>query len=188
MLGTHVIATVNQKVLSLLARYSDKEFYEREIARQLRIAYGSANRSLNKLYSTGAIKRRRAGKMYFYSIDASNAAITEYKKLVNIMLIEPLVEELKKTANRVILYGSCAQGTDTSRSDLDIFIVSNNKEAVADLISAFKLPKGYEELRIQPVIKTPIELLEARESERAFLEEVESGLVLWERTAIESRV
>ncbi len=80
--------------------------------------------------------------MYFYSIDASNAAITEYKKLVNVMLIEPLVEELKKTANRVILYGSCAQGTDTSLSDLDIFTVTNNKDAVADLISAFSFPKG----------------------------------------------
>ncbi|MBF8265024.1 MAG: DNA polymerase, beta domain protein region [Dehalococcoidia bacterium] len=188
MLGTHVIATVNQKVLSLLARYSDKEFYEREIARQLPIAYGSANRSLNKLYSTGAIKRRRAGKMYFYSIDASNAAITEYKKLVNIMLIEPLVEELKKTANRVILYGSCAQGTDTSLSDFDLFIVSSNKEKIVNVIASFRLPRGFEELIIQPVIKTSIELLEVGESERAFLEEVERGIVLWERTAIESRV
>ncbi|MBF8304763.1 MAG: polymerase, beta domain protein region, partial [Dehalococcoidia bacterium] len=109
-------------------------------------------------------------------------------KLVNIMLIEPLVEELKKTANRVILYGSCAQGTDTSLSDFDLFIVSSNKEKIVNVIASFRLPRGFEELIIQPVIKTSIELLEVGESERAFLEEVERGIVLWERTAIESRV
>ena len=188
MLGSYVIATVSQKVLSFLAKFSDKEFYERDVARRLGIAYGSANRSLNELYSTGAIRRRRAGKMYFYSIDISNAAILEYKKLVNLTLIEPLIEELKKLANRIILYGSCSQGTDISRSDFDLFIVTNNRAGVSDVINAFTLRRGYEELRIQPIIKTSIELLQTGESERAFIEEVERGIVLWERAASESRV
>jgi len=59
MLNLHIIATVNQKILSFLAKFSDKEFYERQIARKIGISYGSANRALNDLYSTGAIKRRR---------------------------------------------------------------------------------------------------------------------------------
>ena len=106
MLNSHIIGTVNQKILSLLAKFSDKEFYERQIARKIGIAYGSANRALNDLYSTGAVKRRQEGKMYFYSVDLSNAAITELKKLINIMLIEPLVEELKNISSRIVLYGS----------------------------------------------------------------------------------
>jgi DNA-binding transcriptional ArsR family regulator len=110
MLNLHIIVTVNQKVLSLLAKFPDQEFYERQIARKIGIAYGSANRALNDLYSTGAIKWRQEGKMYFYSGDASKTAITELKKLINIMLIEPLVEELKSISSRIVLYGSCAQG------------------------------------------------------------------------------
>ena len=106
MLNVHIIATVSQKVLSLLTKFSDREFYERQIARKIGIAYSSANRALNDLYSTGAIKWRQEGKMYFYSVDASNAAITELKKLINIMLIEPLVEELKSISSRIMLYGS----------------------------------------------------------------------------------
>jgi len=188
MLSVHLIATVNQKVLSLLVKFPDREFYERQIARRIGIAYGSANRAVNELYSTGAIKRRQEGKMYFYSVDASNPIVIEFKKLVNMMLIEPLVEELKNVSNRIVLYGSCAQGMDTSESDMDLFVVSDNKEKVFEAVSNFRFPRGFEEVRIQSVVKSPVELLEAKGAEQAFIEEVERGIVLRERVASESRV
>lgn len=183
MLQPHLISTINQKVLSLLVKFSDQEFYEREVARKLGIATGSANRALNELFSSGVVWRRREGKMYFYSIDSSNAVLIEFKKMVNLMLIEPLVEELKKISSRVVLYGSCALGTDTSESDMDLFVVSNNKEDVSNVISGFTFPRGFENIHIQPVIRTPVELLEGRESERTFIEEVERGVILWERVS-----
>lgn len=188
MLQPHLIVTSNQKVLSLLVKFSDQEFYEREVARKLGISYGSANRVLNELFFSGVVSRRREGKMYFYSIDYSNAVLTEFKKMINLLLIEPLVEELKKMTDRIVLYGSCAFGTDATESDLDLFIVSNNKEAVSNVISNFKFPTGYEDIHIQPVIKTPVELLAGGESERTFVEEVERGVVLWEKVASEPRV
>jgi len=188
MLQSHFIATVKQKVLSLLVKFSDQEFYEREVARKLGISAGSANRALNELFSSGVMWRRREGKMYFYSIDSSNAVLSEFKKMVNLMLIEPLVEELKKMSSRVVLYGSCALGTDTSGSDMDLFVVSNSKEDVSNVISGFTFPRGFENIHIQPVIRTPVELLEGRESERTFIEEVDRGVILWERVASESRV
>jgi predicted nucleotidyltransferase len=188
MLQPHLVTTINQKVLSLLAKFSNQEFYEREVSRKLGIATGSANRALNELYSTEAVTRRREGKMYFYSIDSSNAALTEFKKMVNLMLIEPLAEELKKISSRVVLYGSCALGTDNSESDMDLFVVSNSKEDVSNVISDFTFPRGFENIHIQSVIRTPAELLEGGELERTFMEEVEHGIVLWERAAGESRV
>lgn len=188
MLGLHLIATNNQKVLRLLAKFSDKEFYERQIARTLGIAYGSANNALNELYSTGVTRRRQEGKMYFYSVDSSSSIIVEFKKLVNLLLIEPLVEELKDASSRIILYGSCAQGTDNSGSDVDLFVVTNNKDKVLGSVNNFKFPQGFENIRIQAIVKTPVELLEIKEPEQAFIEEVERGIVLWERLASESRV
>ena len=188
MLNSHIITTVNQKVLSFLAKFSDKEFYERQIARKIGIAYGSANRALNELHSTGAIKRRREGKMYFYSIDISNTTIIEFKKLVNTILIEPLIEKLKNISSRIVLYGSCAQGIDNFQSDLDLFIVSNDKEGVMEAISNFSFSQGFEDIHIQLIIKSPVELIEAGESEQTFLEEVEQGIVLWEKVANEPRL
>ena len=188
MLQSHLIATINQKVLSLLVKFSDQEFYEREVARKLGISTGSANRALNELFSSGVVWRRQEGKMYFYSIDSSDAVLTEFKKMVNLMLVEPLVEELKKMSSRTTLYGSCALGTDNSESDLDLFIVSNSKEDVSNVISGFTFPRGFENIHIQSVIRTPVELLEGGESERTFMEEVERGIVLWEKVVSESRV
>ncbi len=188
MLGPHIVTTVNQKVLSFLSKFSDDEFYERQVARSLDIAYGSANRSLNQLYSTGAIKRRREGKMFFYSIDVSKPSVIEFKKLVSLLLLEPLVERLQEVAIRVVLYGSCAQGTDTSQSDFDLFVVTTNKEKAAAIINGFSLPDGFKNLRIQPVIKSPVDLLQASDLEKVFIEEVERGIVLWEKAASESRI
>ena len=188
MLHPHIITTNTQKVLSFLIKFSDQEFYEREVARSLDISAGSANRALNELFSSGVVRRRREGKMFFYSVNSNNAIIPELKKMINLFLIEPLIEGLKAISNRVVLYGSCAQGTDTSESDLDLFVVSNDKQNVSDTINSFKFPRGYESIHVQPVIKTSVELLESGESERAFLEEIELGIEMWEKVANESRV
>jgi predicted nucleotidyltransferase len=188
MLSPHIISTVNQKVLTLFTKFSDKEFYERQVARQIGIGYSSANGALNELYSTGVIKRRREGKMYFYAVDHSDPIITAYKKLVNLLLIEPLVEKLKNTSDRIVLYGSCSRGTDTSESDLDLFIISNKRDRVLEIIGNFKFPKGFENIHIQAVIQTPVELLEIKGPDQPFIEEIERGIVLWEKAASESRV
>ena len=107
MIKDSLISNVDQRILQFLAKFSDKELHEREIARRIGIAAGSANRALNDLFKTGALKRRREGKMLFYSVNTANPAIIEFKKLVSIMLLEPLVEELKDFSSKVILYGSC---------------------------------------------------------------------------------
>lgn len=126
--------------------------------------------------------------MYFYSIDRSNPNVIVWKRLVNLLLIEPLVEKLKNPSKRVILYGSCARGTDNFGSDMDLFVVTNNKDGVLETISSFQFPKGFEDIRIQAVIKTPVELLGIKGPDQAFIEEVEQGIVLWEKAASESRV
>ena len=174
-----LITTVNQKVLQFLTKYSDKEFHEREIARRINISAGSSNRALHKLHERGVIKRRKEGRMLFYSIDSSQPVVVVLKKLVNILLIEPLVENMKGFTNRIVLFGSCAQGTDTSKSDMDVFIVTNNIEAVRQIIENYNWPHGFEEIRIQAVVKTPIDLLEAGKSDQVFLDEVEQGIIVW---------
>jgi len=188
VLHPYIIATNSQKVLSLLAKFSDQDFYEREVSRRLGISSGSANRALNELFSSGVITRRREGKMFFYSIDPPDATIVALKKTINILLIEPLLEKLKKLSNRIVLFGSCALGTDTSESDIDLFVVSNRKKEASNLISNFEFPRGYESIHIQAVIKTPVELLKAGKSEHAFMEEVERGVVMWEKVANEPRI
>jgi predicted nucleotidyltransferase len=181
MLNIHIISTPNQKVLCLLAKFSDREFYERQVARQIGISYGSANRALNSLYKTGSIRRRQEGKMCFYSVDTSNASIIAWKILINIILLEPLVEILKTNTGRIVLFGSCAAGNDDSQSDIDLFITSHHKDSIIESIERFTFPQGFESIHVKPVIKTPAEMILSGNSNRVFLDEIEQGITLWER-------
>ena len=181
MLNTHIISTVNQKVLCFLAKNSDKEFYERQIARDTGISYGSANRALNSLHTTGAVRRRQEGKTFFYSVDSTSTSIIELKKLINIMLLEPLIETIKHDASRIVLFGSCARGLDDSYSDVDLFITTLHRERIIEAVDDFQFPRGFEIVRIKPVIKTPVELMMSEGADRLFIDEIENGITLWER-------
>lgn len=183
-----LVSTNHQKVLSYLAKFSDAEFYEREITRNIGISYGSANKVLNDLFIDGLVNRQQRGKMFFYSINSADSSYQFFKILNTIILLRPLIKRLKKTARKIVLYGSCAKGTDTSNSDIDIFIISDNKRKVLGLIEKFSLGKGFEEVKIQPVILSPSELLKSEKKGSEFLSLVEEGIVLWEKITDESRI
>ncbi len=183
-----LISTNHQRVLSLLVKFSDKEFYEREIARKIGISYGSANKVLNELHSIDSVKRIQKGKMYFYKINVADPVFQQFKILNNLILLRPLVDELKDKASKIVLFGSCAEGTDSSKSDMDIFITSDKKRKVLQTIDDYSFGKGFEEIKIQPVIFSPIDLLRAEKIDKEFLSLVNEGIVLWEKIADESGV
>jgi hypothetical protein len=60
----------------------------------LDISRADIDRAISR-FSSGAVRRRRKGRMYFYSVDSSSAILIGFKKMVNLALIEPLVEDLK---------------------------------------------------------------------------------------------
>ena len=137
-------STTYLKVLSFLAKFSDQEYHEREIARRTGISFGSANRVLNELFADGILVRRPAGKMRFYSFNSGDSIATIFKIFVSISLLRPLIKDLQEFASEIVLYGSCARGQDVSRSDVDLFVVSAEKEEVLRIIDENKFRKGFE--------------------------------------------
>src|SRR4030043_824930 len=155
-------SSTNQlKVLSFLAKFSDQEFHEREIARRVSISYGSANRVLNNLFADGMVARRQAGKMLFYSFNSGDPIARIFKIFVSVSLLRPLVKDLRDFASEIVLYGSCARGEDSSASDMDLFVVSEEKETVLEIIKKHKFRKGFEAIRIEPVIFSALDLLKS---------------------------
>jgi len=183
-----IISTNHQKVLSLFVKFSDLEFYEREVSRKIGISTGSSNKVLNDLFSNGFLIRRREGKMYFYKIDNNHPEFKYFKILNNIDLLMPLVQKLKKITKRIILYGSCNNGSDTSKSDIDLFIISENRREVLQIINDYSLRKPFENIKIQPVIQSSLDLLESKKSDKEFLSLVRQGIILWEHPIDESRL
>ena len=182
------ISTNQQKVLSFLAKFSDQEYHEREIARKVGISYGSANRVLNDLAVQGLLMRRRVGKMFFYSFNRSDPIFKPFKTFISIALLRPLIDKLRSVASEVVLYGSCARGEDASKSDVDLFIISEDKEEALRLIRNYKFLKGFEQLKIEPVIFSPAELPKSEKGGREFLSLVREGIVLWDKTKDEAGI
>ncbi len=179
------LSTNSLKALSLLAKYSNQEFYEREIARRLGVSYGSANMVLNDLYSEQYLSRQKKGNMYFYRFNVADPVFSHFKILVNILLLRPLIKQLKRVSMRIVLFRSCARAADHSKSDIDLFIVSDVKSKVLSIIRKYKFNKGFEGLIIEPAVFSPEELLKSEKTDKEFLSLVSEGIVLWDRLAHE---
>lgn len=188
MLSKYLIFTNPQKVLRFLLMHSGKLCYEREIARGAKISYGSANYVLNRLYKQGLIQRKSEGRMCYYSIDMSNPYIKELKILNNLLLVEPLIEKLKPCTHKITLYGSWAEGTDTEKSDIDLFIVSSDEDKVKSLINKYSYSNKVGNRKIQAIINTPADLLNRDKREKVFMNQVEQGKIIWEREIDEDNV
>jgi len=58
--------------------------------------------------------------MNFYCLD-NELPLAKYLKIVqNLIMLSPLVEKLKSISLKVVLFGSVAQGENTSLSDINI--------------------------------------------------------------------
>jgi predicted nucleotidyltransferase len=174
-------STNRLRALSYLAKFSDREFHEREIARRTGISYGSANRVLNELFRDGMVVRRQAGKMLFYSFNLKDPLARTLKIFVSVSILRPLIIKLRESASEIILYGSCARGEDTSASDIDLFIVSEDKQKCLEIIQGFAFGEGFEGIVIEPVIRSPLEMIKTEKTEKEFLSLVREGIVLWDK-------
>ena len=181
MVNSYLISTNHQKVLSFFVLHPGASFYEREIARKAGLSPSSTHYVLARLYRNGVINRKQNGRMYFYSIYKTNPYLKEFKVLANLLLLEPLVERLKRLSYKIVLFGSWAQGNDNEDSDIDLFIVSSEKEKTLSVINKFSYSAELYNRKVQPIIKAPEELFKKGKEERVFLEQVEKGKILWER-------
>jgi predicted nucleotidyltransferase len=137
---------------------------------------------LNNLAVQGLLMRRQVGKMLFYSFNQSDPIFKPFKIFISIALLRPLIDELRSVASEVVLYGSCARGEDTSKSDIDLFVVSEEKEEAQRLIGGNRFLKGFDHLKIESVILSAVELLKGEKNDKEFLSLVREGIVLWDKT------
>jgi predicted nucleotidyltransferase len=184
-----ILSSTNQlKVMSFLAKFSDQEYHEREIARRTGISYGSANGVLNELLADGILVRRQAGKMSFYSFNGEDPIAKVFKIFVSVSLLRPLVKNLQESASEIVLYGSCARGEDISTSDMDIFVVTTEKEKALGIIENYKFRKGFEDIKIEPAVLSALDVLKSEKTDKEFLSLVREGIVLWDEMKREAGI
>jgi len=159
-----------------LAEFPEKEFSGSELQKATGISRGGVYLALNELKKHNFVFALKRGKFLFYSLSCDNPVVKQFKVLKNILLLNPLVTKLKSSSRRIILFGSYSRGENDSASDIDLFILSQDPQATKNMVSSFRIKP-----RLQAVIKTAVELVSFKEKEQVFMQEVERGIILWEK-------
>jgi len=171
------VSTNLQRALSFLAEHPEQTYFVKEISHLAGISYGGASEALAQLYAFGLLTREERGKLILYSASAQHPLIRHYKVLLTLADLTALVDELKPLTSEVILFGSCAEGTNTAESDIDLYLTTDTPDAVRDVIWGTPLAE-----KLRPIISTPIGSVETKQQDPVFYEQVMRGIVLWRRS------
>jgi DNA-binding transcriptional ArsR family regulator len=170
-----IFTTSQAQVLRFLARHIGQSFYEQEIVERTGVSRSAVNLATRALHQAGLLILEQRGRMNFYAADDRHPFVRQFKVLDTIARLEPLLQELRSLARRVLLFGSCAVGTDTADSDVDLFILASDRGQVMAAISHFRFDRP-----IQPVLVNGQELATMKQEDPAFYAQVQRGIVLWE--------
>lgn len=134
--------------------------------------------ALRVLYGTGLLGMEEKGRMKFYRLNLSNPVSREFKVLFNIMDLRQLIDDLKNDAERIVLFGSAAEGKDAKDSDLDLFILTREPSIAKDNVKRAqrKLVR-----HLSTIIVDAQGEMRLRKDEKPLYDNISRGRILWEK-------
>ena len=163
-----------EKIIIFLGNHPEKEFFSKEIAEKLNISLGGTHNALKYLVKEKIIKQEQKGNMKFYCVDEENPLVKQLKITSIVEELSLLIKKIKDDCINIILFGSASRGEQTVNSDIDLFILTHDPEAVKSKITKIK-----NKLTINPIIKTPNQWSELEAREPEFYNEVKQGIKLF---------
>ncbi len=178
MLKNMIFTPVTIRVLQFLSEDPGDSFHSREVARRAGVSSGAASLTLRKLHKNGLIIFEKKGRMKFYRADLSNPVSRQFKVLFNLLSLQRLFASLKDRSDRLILFGSSAEGTNARDSDVDLFILTQEPAKVKEIVRSFrdKLDRN-----LSPIIADSQGLAKLRRGDRSLYENISRGVVLWQK-------
>lgn len=165
-------------VLEALARDPESSVHTRKVAERASVSVGAASIILRVLEGSGLVEVEEKGPMKFYRINLLNPLSREFKILFNVRDLTDLVESLEENAVRIVLFGSCAEGTDTKESDLDLFILTQDPQTVKVILRRFRRESAR---NLSAIIVTAGNLARLRRRDKPLYDNISKGKVLWEK-------
>jgi predicted nucleotidyltransferase len=171
--------TVKWKILARFFEEPEKEFYVKELARDLKIGAGSASKICKELAGEGILECKAIGRALFYFLKNKDPFIQRLKSSWFLQLIIGFRdcwedEEMQSVA----LYGSRASGEFISKSDIDILIISNLNEKQIDK-QLQKLRNKFQE-KLSITIMTISEWRDlAKKKDRFYIEVLSNHILLY---------
>lgn len=165
------------QVLVFFLNDPSNQYYGREVSRKTGVSIGSANKILRLLTELSFLTQEKKANIIIYKLNVGNPAVKQFKILVNIFSLRGLIDKLTPVSRKVVLFGSCSQGIDTKESDIDLLIITAEKDHVKKIISLFT---GKIVRRVSPIIVDVNEFIALKREDKPLYENIERGIVLWE--------
>lgn len=166
----NLFSKTEMKVLSFIST-KDCELFERQIADGADISVASANRMLKDFAKAGLLKQARKGKMLFYKRNDDNPVLRQFKVFVAINNLMPILNKIADYSSRIVLFGSCAIGRNGENSDIDLFVLSGEKNEVKSRLEG--------EERINAIVLNGPEYAELQKKDKPLYDRINAGIELY---------
>lgn len=170
-----LFSKTRQSVLSVLYSHTDETFYLRQLSRIAGIKMGALQRELKQLTDKGIINRKEQGNQVYFQANKECPIFDELKSIVvkTVGIGDVLRVALTVFADDIsvaFIYGSLAEGTEHSGSDVDILIVGNI--SLGAVVSALQDAQHIIGREINPTIYSASEFQEKVRANHHFLRNV----------------
>jgi len=174
MLEYLITSKAKRNLLKLFFTNPDQAFYTRQIAKLTGEPLNAVRRELDHLEKAGVVKSYREGNRRHFSVVREFPFYAELKKIVyaTVGLGDYLTSRLKdaKQIELAFIYGSVAKNQETSKSDIDLFVVGEiDEEELHQLVSEIEADIGRS---INYTLMTRSEFDERRKKGEPFLKRV----------------
>jgi len=115
------------RILSHICRMQGEK-YEREIATGAKVSAGSANSILRRYESAGLVKRVRRGRMSFYRRNDSCPFLRQYRVLMTVAGLMPVLDEAAPLSARITLLAPHSHGAESGNQKPTLLIISRNRD------------------------------------------------------------
>ena len=172
-----------RRVLALLFGQPSRSFYATELIGLAGSGSGAVQRELASLAQSGLVTVRAVGNQKHYQANAESPIFAELCGIVQktIGLAEPLREALALVAPQIIaafVYGSVAKKTDTTSSDIDLMLLSDDV-SYADAFAALEAASSTLGRTVNPTILTRKEFTKRLNAQESFLTRVLAQPKVW---------
>lgn len=162
MIEEILASKVKIKILRFFFEYTLSKRNVREVAKECKIGFGVAAKSLKELSFAGIVKMEKIGREMVYSLNIDSKMFDPLKKLFELEkeslgnlpfiyrnLIADVITSTKELAESCILFGSLVSGSFTSKSDVDLLFISSKEEKIRE--KCLRLEERYG-VRLQAIV------------------------------------
>lgn len=166
----NLFSKTEMKLLVFLSQKTG-EMYEREIAKEAKVSVGSVNTLLKNFVSLGLLRQQKKGRMLFYSRNDQSPLLRQFKVFICVNSLLPLIEKISPFSKRIILFGSCASGRNDQNSDIDLFILSDQRHSIKRIVDDYP--------QVQVIVLNLQEFIQLQKNDLPLFERINQGIELF---------